>query len=59
MENNDDDDVINLSELETELHAATEEDAKYWQENEAKFRAMEQRVATYDEFRLSSICMFE
>lgn len=51
MEDTDDDDTINFSALETELHAAIEEDAKYWQENDAKFRAIEQRVATYDEFR--------
>ena len=59
MEDTDDDDTINFSALETELHAAIEEDAKYWQENDAKFRAIEQRVATYDEFRLSSICIIE
>lgn len=57
MENKDggdDDDTVNFSALETELQAAIEEDAKYWQENGAKFRALEQRVATYDEFRLLS-----
>lgn len=59
MEDDDDDDIINFSALETELHAAIEEDAKYWQENDAKFRAIEQRVATYDEFRLSSRCIFK
>ncbi|PNF33647.1 Coiled-coil domain-containing protein 103 [Cryptotermes secundus] len=47
----EDDDTINFSALETELHAALEEDAKYWRENDAKLRAVEQRVATFDEFR--------
>jgi hypothetical protein len=49
----EDDDTINYTALESELHAALEEDAKYWRENDAKFRAVEQRVATFDEFRLS------
>jgi hypothetical protein len=48
----DEDDTVNFSALETELHAALEEDAKYWRENDAKFRAVEQGVATFDEFRL-------
>jgi hypothetical protein len=51
----EDDDTINFSALETELQAALEEDAKYWRENDAKFRAVEQGVATFDEFRLSGI----
>jgi hypothetical protein len=48
----EDDDTFNISALETELRAAIEEDAKYCRENDAKFRAVEQRVTTYDEFRL-------
>lgn len=48
----EDDDTINYNALESELHAALEEDAKYWRENDAKFRAVEQGVATFDEFRL-------
>jgi hypothetical protein len=50
----EDDDTINFGALETELHAAIEEDAKYWRENDAKLRAVEQQVATFDEFRLPS-----
>jgi hypothetical protein len=51
----DDDDTINFSALETELQAALEEDARYWRENDAKFRAVDQGVATFDEFRLTGI----
>ncbi|KDR16713.1 coiled-coil domain-containing protein 103-like isoform X2 [Zootermopsis nevadensis] len=47
----EDDETINFIALETELHAAIEEDAKYWRENDAKLKAVEQRVATFDEFR--------
>ncbi|XP_069702564.1 coiled-coil domain-containing protein 103 isoform X2 [Periplaneta americana] len=45
------DDTIDFEALEAELDAAIQEDAKYWRENDAKLRAVEQRVATYDEFR--------
>jgi hypothetical protein len=48
------DDTINFIALEAELRAAIEDDAKYWQENDAKLKAVEQRVATFDEFRLLS-----
>lgn len=42
---------INLDRLERELASAIEADKKYSRENDAKFRAVAQRVATYEEFR--------
>ncbi|XP_037665370.1 coiled-coil domain-containing protein 103 [Choloepus didactylus] len=48
MERND---VINFKALEKELQAALTADEKYKRENAAKLRAVEQRVATYEEFR--------
>ena len=44
-------DGVNLKKLERELVYALEADKKYSRENDAKFRAMHQKVATYDEFR--------
>ena len=44
-------DEINFSKLERELSAAVEADKKYSRENAAKFRAVEQRVGSYEEFR--------
>jgi hypothetical protein len=41
---------IDLSNLETELHFAIEEDKTYKREDAAKFRAVEQSK-TYEEFR--------
>lgn len=46
-----DDDGIDFRKLEKELALAVEADAKYVRENDAKFRAVEQRVASYEEFR--------
>lgn len=43
--------VINFSALERELESAVEADKKYRRENDAKFRALHQKVATYEEFR--------
>ncbi|KAG9264071.1 coiled-coil domain-containing protein 103 [Astyanax mexicanus] len=43
--------IIDFSALERELQAAVEADEKYHRENEAKFRAVQQNVATYEEFR--------
>ena len=37
--------------LEREMRNAFEADKKYSRENDAKFRAIHQRVATYEEFR--------
>ncbi|XP_049835050.1 coiled-coil domain-containing protein 103 [Schistocerca gregaria] len=42
---------INVKELEAELQKQIDDDARYWRENDAKFRAIDQKVATYDEFR--------
>ncbi|KAK9957403.1 hypothetical protein ABG768_019570 [Culter alburnus] len=44
-------DIINFSCLEKELQAALEADRKYQRENDAKFRALSQNVASYEEFR--------
>ncbi len=43
--------TIDLSKLERELVGALQADRKYSRENDAKFRAVNQRVATYEEFR--------
>ncbi|XP_026275945.1 coiled-coil domain-containing protein 103 [Frankliniella occidentalis] len=42
---------IDFTELERELEAAIDQDTRYWLQNDAKIRAVNQRVATYDEFR--------
>lgn len=46
-----DEESIDFRKLEKELSAAVEADAKYWRENDAKLRAVEQRVETYEEFK--------
>ncbi|XP_055983996.1 coiled-coil domain-containing protein 103 [Sorex fumeus] len=43
--------IIDFKALERELQAALDADEKYKRENAAKFRAVEQRVASYEEFR--------
>lgn len=43
--------IIDVDKLEKELVSALEADRKYSRENDAKFRAVNQRVATYEEFR--------
>uniref|UniRef100_A0A8C2L699 Coiled-coil domain containing 103 n=1 Tax=Cricetulus griseus TaxID=10029 RepID=A0A8C2L699_CRIGR len=48
MEKND---AINFKALEKELQAALAADEKYKRENDAKLRAVEQRVPSYEEFR--------
>ncbi|XP_037601936.1 coiled-coil domain-containing protein 103 isoform X3 [Cebus imitator] len=48
MERND---TIDFKALEKELQAALTADEKYKRENAAKLRAVEQRVASYEEFR--------
>ena len=45
------DDSINFDKLERELLNAVDRDARYQRENDAKFRAVHQKVATYDEFK--------
>ena len=42
---------MNFDKIGRELCAAKESEEKYRRENNAKFRAVEQKVATYDEFR--------
>ena len=44
-------DWIDFGRLEKELDEAVQKDARYWRENDAKFRAVEQRVETYEQFR--------
>ncbi|CAG5124650.1 unnamed protein product [Candidula unifasciata] len=46
-----DSDYLDFSKLEKEVQNAVVSEEKYWQENEAKIRAVEQRVPTYDDFR--------
>lgn len=45
------DGTIDFNKLEKQLLVAVEEDAKYQRENDAKFRAVAQRVASYEEFK--------
>ena len=52
-----DDNNFDFDKLERELNAAVLADEKYQRENDAKFRAVEQRVATYEEFKLV-LCFF-
>ena len=44
-------DRIDFGKLEQELEIAIEADAKYQRENDAKFRAIDQKVACYEDFR--------
>ena len=44
-------DAIDFDKLEAEVNAAVDADARYQRENDAKFRAVHQKVATYEEFR--------
>ena len=44
-------DKIDFGKLEAEVYDAVEADAKYQRENDAKFRAVHQKVATYEEFK--------
>ncbi|OWF42376.1 coiled-coil domain-containing protein 103-like [Mizuhopecten yessoensis] len=46
-----DKDSLNFDKLEKELYAAVDADKKYWRENDAKFRAVGQKVETYEEFQ--------
>ena len=45
------DGTIDFSKLEKQLFVAVEEDAKYQRENDAKFRAVAQKVGSYEEFK--------
>ncbi|KAJ8320493.1 hypothetical protein KUTeg_002080 [Tegillarca granosa] len=42
---------MDFGKLEKELHAAITAEERYWRENDAKFRAVNQKVETYEEFR--------
>ncbi|EDQ92295.1 uncharacterized protein MONBRDRAFT_21844 [Monosiga brevicollis MX1] len=42
--------AINFDRLEQSLQRSVEKEERYWRENDAKFRAMAQKVATYEEF---------
>ncbi|KAM3863753.1 dynein axonemal assembly factor 19 [Diretmus argenteus] len=44
-------DVIDFSALEKELQAAVEADGRSLRENQAKLRAVDQKVSSYQEFR--------
>ena len=44
-------DHIDFNALEEQLHAAVDADARYWRENDAKFRAINQKVGSYEEFK--------
>ena len=44
------DDVIDFKRLDEAVSTAIESEARYWRENDAKFRAVNQKVATYEEF---------
>ncbi|GAB1597516.1 coiled-coil domain-containing protein 103-like [Argonauta hians] len=46
-----DTDNFDFKSLDEELRNAVIEDEKYWRENDAKFRAVRQKVASYEEFR--------
>ena len=45
------DGTIDFSKLEKQLFVAVEEDARYQRENDAKFRAVAQKVGSYEEFK--------
>ena len=45
------DDTIDFNKLERQLLVAVEEDARYQRENDAKFRAVAQKVGSYEEFK--------
>jgi hypothetical protein len=44
------DGVVDLSKLEASISVAVQEDERYKRENDAKFRAVAQKVQTYEEF---------
>lgn len=45
------DGTIDFSKLEKQLLVAVEEDNRYQRENDAKFRAIAQKVGSYEEFK--------
>lgn len=42
---------LDFKELERDLQKSIKDDEQYWKENDAKLRAVNQKVATYEEFR--------
>ena len=44
-------DEVNVNKLRKQLGEAVEADEAYWRENDAKFRAVRQKVSSYEEFR--------
>lgn len=44
-------DVIDFAALERELSTAVESERRYKRENDAKLRAIDQNVASYEQFR--------
>ncbi|KAL5109578.1 hypothetical protein TcWFU_010259 [Taenia crassiceps] len=42
---------LNIDALETDLKRSVREEQRHWHENDAKLRAVQQKVATYEEFR--------
>lgn len=50
---------IDLRGLDKELTIALEADRRYVRENDAKFRAIHQKVGSYEEFRYFNIVYFQ
>lgn len=46
---------VDVARLERELAAALQAEQKYERENDAKFRAIHQKVGSYEEFRCGSV----
>ena len=44
-------DEVDFAKLERNVFSAMEAEARYTRENDAKFRAVNQKVASYEEFR--------
>jgi len=44
-------DSIDLSSLEKNFRRAADSETRYWQQNDAKFRALAQKVPTYEDFK--------
>lgn len=42
---------LNIDALEADLKRSVREEQRHWHENDAKLRAVQQKVATYEEFR--------
>ena len=51
MKRSEEGDIIDFSALERQLSSAVEADRRYHRENDAKLRAVSQKVGSYEEFR--------